>query len=568
MDDELDFNVESDVATVEMPLFKWGSKKDARKSAENVNYKSKLEQKLLMARHDPEPIFDLTNCNLVDVPSGVYSWCKVCLKQHLLLTNNRLKSIKGGGNIRDLFLIRILELSQNNMSKLPDELGALSNLQALYLQFNQLEELPDSFNQLSKLQVLNIKGNRLKTFPIVLTQLSGLIKLDISSNSIQQLPTALINLTALTELLIDYNYITPSANICREGLPKIVEFLCQIAGKDLPTPVPVYCQFSLEYNFGYTETVFEHSNPSSDQQDQRCQVLFENEKSLQELYERLSESQANKSSFLKEIIESQDKLDVKLSNEQSKKDESRQKFLQDLTEVEKESNLVIEELLEFSRLNRNNEALLESLENERKEFIKIFVNAQSDTSFTSNRKEILEAMENTLENQYIEACNNVSAYKWAQKELLAQTQFDELDRASKLYESLGKSGEEQANLIAQLLQDEEYQKQAFATLMLNRDDQYTRLSEQISLIENELTNLTLLELRRQDLKVQTEKNLLNDEREILTSLLVQLLAQQENRSKEFESRVVSDLKVEERAWEVAFYRATCNTMTGDLKPIK
>lgn len=102
---------------------------------------------------------------------------------------------------------------------------------------------------------------------------------------------------------------------------------------------------------------------------------------------------------------------------------------------------------------------------------------------------------------------------------------------------MSKSGEDQANLIAQLLQDEEYQKQAFATLLMNRDDQYTRLSEQILLIENELANLTLLELRRQDLKVQIEKNLLNDQRGILTSLLVQLLAQQENRSKEFEDRV-------------------------------
>lgn len=75
MEDELDFEVESDVSTVEMPLFKWGSKKEGGKSAENVNYKSKLEQKLLMARHDPEPIFDLTNCNLVDVSDKINLMC-------------------------------------------------------------------------------------------------------------------------------------------------------------------------------------------------------------------------------------------------------------------------------------------------------------------------------------------------------------------------------------------------------------------------------------------------------------------------------------------------------------
>jgi len=49
----------------EMPLFSWG-KKDA---GAEINYKAKLEHKLLLAKQDPEPVFDLTECNLHNVMS-------------------------------------------------------------------------------------------------------------------------------------------------------------------------------------------------------------------------------------------------------------------------------------------------------------------------------------------------------------------------------------------------------------------------------------------------------------------------------------------------------------------
>lgn len=56
-----------------------------RKNGKSVDYKSRLEHKLYLARENPEPFFDLSDCALKNVPSGVYALCKVFRKEALYL---------------------------------------------------------------------------------------------------------------------------------------------------------------------------------------------------------------------------------------------------------------------------------------------------------------------------------------------------------------------------------------------------------------------------------------------------------------------------------------------------
>lgn len=93
-----------------------------------INYKAKLERKMCFSKETPEPIFDLCSCNLKQVPNGVYINCKILLKTHLLLQDNRLSSLEGGGQLRDLYAITVLNLARNKLKKLPDEIHVLSNL--------------------------------------------------------------------------------------------------------------------------------------------------------------------------------------------------------------------------------------------------------------------------------------------------------------------------------------------------------------------------------------------------------------------------------------------------------
>lgn len=84
------------------------------------------------AKETPEPIYDLADCNLKDVPSGVFIMCKVLRKELLSLANNKLTSLNGGGALVDLQLLVTLNLSNNRFKKLPDEIYRLENLRVSF----------------------------------------------------------------------------------------------------------------------------------------------------------------------------------------------------------------------------------------------------------------------------------------------------------------------------------------------------------------------------------------------------------------------------------------------------
>lgn len=127
----------------------------ASQSINSVDYKSRLEWKLCtvllkmqlskqngdldltelyfmliaQAKDTPEPEFDLSECNLKDVPSGVFVLCRVLLKERLKLQTNQLQSLNNGGQLSDLAHLKLLDLSFNLFLRLPDNLCiALKNL--------------------------------------------------------------------------------------------------------------------------------------------------------------------------------------------------------------------------------------------------------------------------------------------------------------------------------------------------------------------------------------------------------------------------------------------------------
>lgn len=99
----------------------------------DIDYKSRLEWKMCLAKDTPEPEFDLTDCMLKDVPSGVFVVCRVLRKEHLKLGHNILRSLNGGGALTDLSLLRTLNLNFNRFTKLPDDLYELENLRVSYI---------------------------------------------------------------------------------------------------------------------------------------------------------------------------------------------------------------------------------------------------------------------------------------------------------------------------------------------------------------------------------------------------------------------------------------------------
>lgn len=66
---------------------------------------------------------------------------------------------------------------------------------------------------------------------------------------------------------------------------------------------------------------------------------------------------------------------------------------------------------------------------------------------------------------------------------------------------LATKGKQQKELIQNLLEDEKYQRDAFAALFMQQDSRHKEICAQVEQIQSELASLTMVEMTKKDLKV-------------------------------------------------------------------
>lgn len=120
----------------------------------------------------------------------------------IVLRNTNLKSLpQSFGNLKKL---KYLDLSHSpSLQKLPNSLGNLRNLEHLDLSCcNSLQELPNSFGELAQLKHLDLSRSfSLKTLPNSFGGLTNLEHLNLSySQSLPELPNSFSHLTQLKRL--------------------------------------------------------------------------------------------------------------------------------------------------------------------------------------------------------------------------------------------------------------------------------------------------------------------------------------------------------------------------------
>ena len=69
---------------------------------------------------------------------------------------------------------------------------------------------------------------------------------------------------------------------------------------------------------------------------------------------------------------------------------------------------------------------------------------------------------------------------------------------------LASKGKQKTELISQMLEDEKYQREAFQAPLLQQDHRAVQIGEQMSRIQNELAALTVVEMKKRDMKVGLE----------------------------------------------------------------
>ena len=145
-------------------------------------------------------------------------------------TEDQDKLTKIPDEVFGLTQLEVLILTNNKINKVPESIGNLTNLQQLVLSDNCLSYLPVALSRLNKLQWLDLKGNhlpyisaifinsslkslylgnnKLLQFPDEVCKLTQLEVLDLTNNRINKLPESIGNLTNLQQLVLSDNCLS------------------------------------------------------------------------------------------------------------------------------------------------------------------------------------------------------------------------------------------------------------------------------------------------------------------------------------------------------------------------
>jgi Leucine-rich repeat (LRR) protein len=162
----------------------------------------------------PESLFEgkAKRSNDISFDSSENNWWEVVELIKLIAADNLLQQLDP--RISNFLALKVLDLHNNQISKLPDEMGLLIELQLLNLNSNKLTTIPDSICRLPLIE-LHLNDNQINSISGDINYLGTLKVLNISGNNLNALPIiseSLANFTQLTSLNISSNQIS---DLCR-----------------------------------------------------------------------------------------------------------------------------------------------------------------------------------------------------------------------------------------------------------------------------------------------------------------------------------------------------------------
>ncbi|MCC5644356.1 leucine-rich repeat domain-containing protein [Nostoc sp. CHAB 5824] len=178
----------------------------------------KAEQRIEKARQERAIELDLSNIELTEIPEAIASLTGL---QWLDLSNNQLTELPEA--FASLTGLRLLDLHNNQLTELPEAFASLTGLQKLSLDNNQLTELPKAIASLTGLQEVYLRNNQLIELLAAIASLTGLQQLYLQNNQLTQLPAAIASLTGLQVLDLDNNQLIelPETITSLTGLQKL-----------------------------------------------------------------------------------------------------------------------------------------------------------------------------------------------------------------------------------------------------------------------------------------------------------------------------------------------------------
>ncbi|XP_025836993.1 E3 ubiquitin-protein ligase LRSAM1 isoform X2 [Agrilus planipennis] len=488
----------------------------------NKKDKAKLEHKLYLARETPELVFDISECDLKAVPPGIYSLCKVFLKEKLELQKNSLTSLNGGGNLSDLCTLKVLNVSYNALTFLPNEIDQLTNLQELYVNDNHLKQLPSTICHLKYLQIFDVSTNKLKNLPENLGSMVSLQEINLKNNpKLHELPKSISCLHNMQCIQIDITGFTyPPEEIVKNGTSSIMKFICEDMGQ-----VYVSQNEPTELERSNSNKSIPRSLSNSIKRKKMVEFLeIEKHRSIlqRQEYDLAQSVKVEKERLLSDIAEQQNELDNKLLKLQQEREKERFRLIEQLQEVEDKANVAVNQLLLLNR-----QPLTKLLEQEKLEEQRLMEVAGKQYDNLEKIK-ILADMEEVL-YQESEKFKKFGEFRI---QMAKNVLNDEMELDKHLVDVLSNQDLQKTELISKLEEDTLLQKAAVSTLLERSDARSWALRQEMRLVEGQLAALTAIELDRKRLKMDEHLYDLAEKRENLSYVLLKLYEEQNQRRAE------------------------------------
>ncbi|GAA6095227.1 E3 ubiquitin-protein ligase LRSAM1 [Tachysurus ichikawai] len=554
-----------------MPLF-YKKKKPSEES------KKRLEYQLCLSKEaGADDILDISNCELSEVPSSVFSICKVLQKKVLILCGNELKTlVPKSCATNSLSTIKVLDLHDNKLTSLPEDIGQLSSLQVLNAENNQIKALPVSIGELRNLQTLDVKGNCLRELPSSVGHMTSLRTLDLSENSIRELPKELANVRTLESLTLDVYFMSyPPASVCTAGTEEIQRFLCSELGLEYCPPsqylLPVLendsnkpCLDCVDgEDIAWQNKFMDYEKRKEQKQLEKLNFEKVLEEKQREQTQLLLLNNSRKAGMLLSVKLEQERVEQGVCLQQKVQDAERQKLLEKVRQAEASISTRISNLLLDNKRQAKSAEFLQALEEDRIRMEHLTAITQEEAS-SLRKRDIAVAMQTMLSESYsLGLLQEASETRRQNMMSEACKSMETLDR--KFEQVLALQQLDKSKAISQILQEEEMQKTAFEALQLQRDSVHGYIRNQIRLIEAELMQLTKLEVKRRNLDAETLQEALAEQRTALSDMLQQLLKQKDQREVELKQILMEmELKsdsTQQNYWMIQYQRLL------DAKPL-
>ncbi|KAL3803873.1 hypothetical protein HJC23_004035 [Cyclotella cryptica] len=148
---------------------------------------------------------------------------------HVEMSNNQLSCIPEA--IGDLIMLKSLDVSLNRVRVIDRAIGKCIRLRQLNVEKNRLACLPDELGQCVLLEEILARENNLSTLPQSLENLPTLNKIDVRNNELLTIPLKLCRVPTLNELLCAENPTLETAPQNMRGNSKLLIWCLEMQQK-------------------------------------------------------------------------------------------------------------------------------------------------------------------------------------------------------------------------------------------------------------------------------------------------------------------------------------------------